>query len=127
MEHLKKVCKIHLVCLWLTIFLITAIPRAYPGEVLSTTFNCSESKVSKGNYNPHCDAISLADLAASGSCYSQITSAANMTNGGGGRGFRYWVGNGKNNRSGTILLFGTKVSEFWVRFYMRIEKIFIFK
>ena len=62
MEHLKKVCKIHLVCLWLPIFLITAIPRAYPGEEWSTTFNCPEWKASAGNYKTPVDGITLRRL-----------------------------------------------------------------
>ena len=49
----------------------------------------------------------------------QITSAANMAVGGGGRGFRHKVGDGLNNGGGAIIVPLGDVPEFWMRFYAR--------
>lgn len=58
----------------------------------------------------------------------EITSAANYSGGGGGRGFRHWRGDGQNNNGGGVRVdFGLTTpplglqKEFWVRWYMRYE------
>ena len=127
MVNIRKASKILIVCLWLTIFLINDIPRAYSGEVLSTSFQCSEWEGSPGNYVPGCDGIATGDWSANcgdGSMkYSKITSDANRSAGGDGKGWRYWVGNGLNNNSGyPSVHFQSTLLEFWVRYYMRHGK-----
>jgi len=51
----------------------------------------------------------------------QITFAANYSAGGGGKGFRHWVGDGTNNGGGSIGIQWTPVSEMWFRYYIRFQ------
>ena len=51
----------------------------------------------------------------------QVTVAANNPAGGGGRGFRHWVGDGLNNAGGGIVVSFTPVSEMWFRYYIRFQ------
>lgn len=55
----------------------------------------------------------------------QITPAANNPSGGGGRGYRHWVGDGENNLGGSIrvdLDVGPRRrSELWLRYYIRFQ------
>src|SRR5688572_26473950 len=54
----------------------------------------------------------------------QITIAANNPAGGGGRGFRHWVGDGENNGGGSIRIKWTPVFEMWFRYYIRFQSGF---
>jgi hypothetical protein len=54
----------------------------------------------------------------------QITAAANNPAGGGGRGFRHWVGDGLNNAAGGIVVSFGPVSEMWFRYYIRFQSGF---
>lgn len=49
----------------------------------------------------------------------EIVSAANNPGGGGGKGFRHWVGNGANNGGGMLLVTFPARSELWIRYYVR--------
>lgn len=52
----------------------------------------------------------------------QITSDANYSQGGGGKGYRHWEGGGSNNNGGSIsVAFAAPLKEFWIRFYQRYE------
>lgn len=50
-----------------------------------------------------------------------ILAAANNPSGGGGKGFRHWVGDGTNNGGGGINLQWTPTSEVWIRYYIRFQ------
>jgi hypothetical protein len=54
----------------------------------------------------------------------QITAAANNPGGGGGKGFRHWVGDGLNNTGGGIVVHWTPTSEMWFRYYIRFQSGF---
>jgi hypothetical protein len=54
----------------------------------------------------------------------QITAAANNSLGGGGKGFRHWVGDGLNNAGGGIVVSWAPVSEMWFRYYIRFQSGF---
>ena len=54
----------------------------------------------------------------------QITSPANNQTGGGGRGFRHWVGDGYNNGGGGIVVSWPGSPEIWLRYYIRFESGF---
>ena len=49
----------------------------------------------------------------------QIASAANNSAGGGGLGFRHWVGDGLNNNGGGIRISFAATTEMWVRYYIK--------
>lgn len=90
----------------------------------STTFDCDEWVYTDGALN--CDGI---DPGGGWTCsdtsehYEQITTTANMGTGGGGRGQRFWQGDGENNNSGGLSVeFNSTQSEFWFRFYMRYQE-----
>lgn len=57
--------------------------------------------------------------ASPGAVEDQFTSAANMAAGGGGLGFRHWLGDGLNNVGGGIVINFTASAEVWIRYYIR--------
>ncbi len=92
----------------------------------STTFNCPDWTQSMGLYNVNCDGL-RGDGAwtTSDGKEEQITSAANYSGGGGGKGQRHWMGDGVNNVSGGLgISFTSSQSELWIRWYMRYENGF---
>ncbi len=98
----------------------------------STTFNCNEWNGGPGSQDPYCDGISKSGDWSCTTCdppkYEQITSAANYPLGGGGRGQRHWIGDGRNINSGSLAIhFNTPQTEWWIRFYMRHQKGFTWK
>ncbi len=85
----------------------------------STTFNCAESTQYNGTL---CDGLTWGGAWFFGDYRTQITSAANNPNGRGGRGARFWVGDGVNKGTGTITVtFTSPQKELWIRWYMRYE------
>ena len=91
-----------------------------------TTFNIPEWNQSLG--------ISDAQLAPAGDgirgegnwtttngSMDQVTLAANYPGGGGGRGYRHWVGDGPSNNGGGIEIFWPATSEYWLRYYVRFQ------
>ena len=54
----------------------------------------------------------------------QITAAANYAAGGGGSGFRHWVGDGLNNTGGGITIAFGSTPEMWIRYYIRFQSGF---
>ncbi len=55
----------------------------------------------------------------------QILAAANNPAGGGGKGFRHWVGDGLNNVGGGIsLALPSSQTELWIRYYIRFQSGF---
>jgi len=50
-----------------------------------------------------------------------ILTAANNPGGGGGKGFRHWVGDGLNNGGGGILVQWPSTAEMWFRYYIRFQ------
>lgn len=56
---------------------------------------------------------------------STISSASNNTSGGGGKGFRVWMGDGSNIDSATIRVdFTSAQKELWIRWYVRYQQGF---
>jgi hypothetical protein len=86
----------------------------------STTFNCQEW-VCCGTLN--CDDLKIGGgWACGGTTYERITSDANFSGGGGGKGQRHWEGDGINvNSGGFRISFNSPQPELWVRWYMRYE------
>ena len=88
-----------------------------------TTYDCPEWTTSQGN--PSCDGISKNGDWTCNGIEEQITTAANMAAGDGGRGQRHWLGDGKNVVSGgTEIRFNTPQPELWIRWYMRYQSGF---
>jgi len=57
--------------------------------------------------------------------WDQITSVANYSGGGGGKGFRHYRGDGVNNNGGGLFItLPSGLSEMWVRWYMRYSSGF---
>ncbi len=86
----------------------------------STTFDCAaESTQYNGTL---CDGLKWGGAWFFGNYRTQITSVANNPNGGGGRGARFWIGDGVNANTGTITVtFTSPQKELWIRWYMRYE------
>ncbi len=99
-------------------------------NLFQTTFNCPEWNQSMG--------LSDAAVCSSGDgiagngawtthpnlSVDQITAAANNPSGGGGKGFRHWVGDGWNNAGGGITIHFAASAEIWVRYYIRFQSGF---
>lgn len=101
----------------------------------SSTFNCAEYDKSQGGLNcnglePYATSSTCTDSV--GTHYTQITTDANHTNGGGGRGLRVWEGDGWNIGSNGFIvnwgsggsIYGQGKTEIWVSWYMRYQKGF---
>ncbi len=91
----------------------------------STTYNCPDWKQSDGLSE---QAVNCNGLAGWGGWTTpngseeQITAAANFPSGGGGKGQRHWIGDGRNNLSGgSSVVFTSPQKELWIRWYMRYE------
>lgn len=87
----------------------------------STTYNCPDW--SEPN-SLGCDGLSNGGewTCNPGSYEEQITSAANYSGGGGGKGQRHWKGDGyDNNSAGLLIVFKTTQPEIWFRWYMRYQ------
>jgi len=94
--------------------------------VFQTTFNCPDWDQTMGLSDSA--VCSNGDgIAGSGSWTSsngsvdQITIAANNPAGGGGKGFRHWVGDGLNNGGGGIRVEWAPIREMWLRYYIRFQ------
>jgi len=89
----------------------------------STTFSCAD-------WNQYSDPLNCDGLGKGGSWstpsghWDQITSAANNPNGGGGKGFRHWMGDGWNVNGGGIKISFPNTREFWFRWYMNYQQGF---
>lgn len=97
----------------------------------STTYNCSEWSRFPDGADTHCDSLTRFGDDQCGTDSpakpEQITTAANMASGGGGRGQRHWLGDGNNILSGgTNVILNPSQSEIWMRFYMRMPSGFDF-
>jgi len=71
-----------------------------------------------------CDGLQPAgaNMVSPESYSEQITAAANNPSGGGGKGQRHWIGDGKDNiTGGTYLYFSSSQREIWMRWYMRYQ------
>ena len=58
-------------------------------------------------------------FAQPGNVQDEISAAANMSAGGGGKGFRHAVGDGASNNGGGIVISWSAASEIWLRYYIR--------
>lgn len=89
----------------------------------STTYDCADW--SSYNPQPNCAPIGLEHFGGdqcpqSGGVYEQITSAANNPNGGGFKGQRHYLGDGRNILTGgTQVVLSPDQNEIWMRWYMR--------
>lgn len=86
----------------------------------STTFNCSDW-LQTGNNPPTCDGINIGSgYLCSNTVGSQINVSGNMPTGGGGKGFRLSLGDGKNNQAANAAVaFNVPQPEVWMRLYKR--------
>ena len=104
-----------MVLIWIGV----AHPITAFGWTFASTYNCSEwvccTTISCDGWLKH------GDWHSSGGGYEQITTAANYSAGGGGRGQRHWLGPGNADNSGGIRLDFADVPEIWVRFYVRFQ------
>lgn len=93
----------------------------------SSTFNCSEQDPLLGNLTNFCDGIGTYDryTADPGGYDSQIITSANYSSGGGGLGYRHWLGTTRNDHSTSLrITFPTPQQEIYVRWYMRWQSGF---
>ncbi|MCB2141301.1 hypothetical protein KQH27_01180 [bacterium] len=89
---------------------------------LITTFDCEESSQYKGDL---CDGLQWGGAWYFEDYRTQITDLANNKDGLGGRGARFWLGDGRAVNTGTIAVeFPGNQKEVWIRWYMRYEKGF---
>ena len=97
----------------------SATTQAASSELLwETTYDCDDWNTYGDPLN--CDGLGKGLSSTCGGNYEQITFAANMAAGGGGKGQRHWIGDGENWNSGGIkYTFDSRQSEFWMRWYMR--------
>lgn len=83
----------------------------------STTFNCEDWQ------QPNtltCDTIvKYGDWTCDASHPDQITAAANMSVGTGGKGYRHFKGPGHNQNGGGVAFSTPTMPEFWIRYYLR--------
>jgi len=85
-----------------------------------TSFDCSEQTQYVATMD--CDGLEWAGNWVYEDYLTQITSSANNSSGDGGRGARFWVGDGQNIGTGTIgVIFPENQKELWIRWYMRHE------
>lgn len=84
-----------------------------------TTFNCAEQTQFVGTLN--CDGLEWGhNYTLVPGKTTQIHSDANNASGAGGRGARFWIGEGQNNNTGTLnLVFPSYQKEMWVRWYIK--------
>jgi hypothetical protein len=108
----------------LTMWSTTPQAQSAISPLWKTTFACAEWLQTSG-----ADPCSANDGIDNGGNWTtaagkgdQITAAANHSAGGGGLGFRHWRGNGGNNNGGGLrITLPTRVSEMWLRWYMRYQ------
>ena len=90
-----------------------------------STFNCNEWQETEGSdWPPRCDEL---QIGLWGDFFeTQITTSANYSGGGGGRGLRFWkYSSDKNDQSGIArIYFSSNQKEFWLRWYVRFESGF---
>lgn len=108
-----------------------ALPQTSKAQlVFQTTFNCPDwdQRMPGGEANvcnPNDGISNYGGWIVSTGSADQITAAANNPNGGGGKGFRHWRGNGANgvndNGGGIRISLPSSYSELWVRVYMRFQ------
>lgn len=110
---------------WLYIFCVLIL--IYPYKSIagvdlpwSTTFDCPEWY--KYSDSLSCDGLEKFGAWTCNGKYEQITTDANFSAGGGGKGQRHWKGDGSNkNSGGTALAFNSIQTELWICWYMRYE------
>lgn len=88
----------------------------------STTYDCVEQQQADGTWVT-CDGMSsYGGWTAANGGKEQITTAANYSGGGGGRGQRHWISNGTNSNSGSVVTSFTNPStEIYIRWYVRFQ------
>lgn len=105
------------------LFIFFPISSSLAGNVdlpWETTFDCPEWQETKtADWPPNCAGIEIGVWATF--FETQITSDANNPDGDGGRGMRFWKGDGSNKSSNVAKLSFGYQKEFWVRWYMRYE------
>lgn len=95
----------------------------------STTYDCAEQDQSTVGW-VNCDGLAKnGDWTTSNGSKEQITTAANYSGGGGGRGQRHWIGDSgpigptpSSNGSGSIRYSFAPVSEIYIRYYVRFQQ-----
>ena len=88
----------------------------------STTYNCGEWE---GTSGLSCSGLQIHGVTACDVHYEQITSSADYSGGGGGRGQRHWENDGQNHNTGGFdLYFNSAQSQLWIRWYMRYQSGF---
>jgi hypothetical protein len=98
--------------------------------VFQTTFDISEWRKTPGKAANDAQLAPVDGISGNGGwdtrngSLDQITTAANNPSGGGGRGFRHWIGDGVNNSGGGIRITFPATSEMWIRYYIRYQRGF---
>lgn len=88
----------------------------------STSFNCSGWEYGD---SLNCDGVKPYGAWTCNGTPEQITSSANYSGGGGGRGQRHWEGDGSNENSGGLAVeFNSAQKNLWIRWYMRYQSGF---
>ena len=119
--------KIYIKLIILSFFLLIIIPNTGWTAVdlpWSTTYDCPEWELSDNPHNPNpgCDGLTRARDSWTCGHGEQITTEANYSEGGGGRGQRHWMADGTNKMSGGMsVYFNQDQPELWIRWYMRFQ------
>lgn len=112
------------ICLIVLSLIIYPYPCISVNLPWSTTFNCPDWD-GTGKW-PNCD--NLLENSGNQVRYpSLINSSGNNSAGGGGKGFRYAVGDGSNNTGDKPWIQHTAVNEVWYRMYLRFPRGFTWK
>jgi hypothetical protein len=123
-------CGVALIGLQQTLRVRAAVPL-----MMETTFpsaTCPEGQRTNGAGDAGVCAVGDYLAGWGGGLPDEVTSSANHSGGGGGRGFRHWRGDGVNNNGGGLRIDFTLSpsmgvqKEFWVRWYMRYQSGFKF-
>jgi hypothetical protein len=112
----------------LTLPAYTSQVQTAPTIVWETTFaNCPDWNTSMGLRDEHVCAAGdgiqgWGGWTTGNGSQDSITAAANYAGGGGGKGFRHMRGDGRNNNGGGLrITFPSRLTEVWVRWYMRYQ------
>lgn len=123
-NFLKLIIKTNFICL--CVLMVSLVAWGDNSNITlpySTTFNCPTWDYNSGPASPACPTGLQEALGGTGD--TQICSAANNPNGGGGLGLRMWITDGQDNQSQSYyFIFNSLQTEIWIRFYVRYQSGF---
>lgn len=120
---MKKIIRVLKIFLLMIFFLLPNFSLAainFTNGKWETTFNCVETYQFESTLN--CDGMDWGGAWFFDSHRTQIITDANNAVGLGGRGIRFWKGDGSNQDSGTVTVeFPAPSPEIWIRWYQKYQ------